>query len=126
MTRTFIAHMSTYFWCWYWVSIKDHEQVVTSHLGIPVASYRDAAWRGIHEDGVMKTFDPPRENQVCFLNGWAHPHSVTHLLVADVAFYALHGMLNKARELVSQGGSCEVVRSPLFPETAIPHMCSEI
>ena len=126
LTYSLTGNPHSHFWCWYYIRIKDHEEVVTSHYGIPVVSYRDAAWRGTREGGIMKVFDPPRENQVCFWNGWAHPYGAVHLLVADLTFYAIHGMLNKARELGSQGGTCEVVRTPLFQETSIPHMCSDI
>ena len=126
MSYSFTGQPGGYFWCWYWVTIKDHEQLITSHYNIPVVSYRDAAWRGTRENGVMKSFDAPREDQVCFWNGWGHPSSTTHLLLADISFYSIHGMLNKARELTAKGGDCEVQRNPLHAELAIPHLCSAI
>lgn len=56
---------------------------------------------------------------------WGHPSAVTHLPVADVTYYGIHGMLNKARGLFSQDGSCEVVRTPLSLWTAVLHTCAD-
>ena len=78
------GELKKYYWLWYSVKIKDYEQLITSHYDIPVASYRDAVWRGARVNGTMQTFAEPRENQACFFNANYHPSSATHILVADV------------------------------------------
>ena len=74
------GELKKYFWLWYSVKIKDYEQLITSHYDIPVASYRDAVWRGTRVNGTMQTFAEPRENQACFFNANYHPSSATLIL----------------------------------------------
>ena len=122
---SFLGRSISYSWCWFWLRIKDHEQRITSHYDIPVASYRDAAWRGTHKNGIMETFATAREDQVCLWNAWRHPSSLTHILVADVVYFSIHGMLNKARALLPESKDCTVVSTPLKAEVAAPRLCAE-
>lgn len=91
----------------------EEELQVAKHYGLPIASYRDAAW--------PVSADPPSDLRI-FWDGTkhvCHPQAETHELVSDVVKWALLQLLLQPQSDI--GGKASLSSScPFAPDAIVP------
>lgn len=91
----FAGYNTTWHWCNRWWTTPDIERPVVRHHGLPIASYRDAAW---------PVLNSPRPDLPCLFNGKSHPESITHTMIGDVVTY---GLIRAAYDSSMQMTDCD-------------------